>query len=412
MEAAASTTPSLPPTQWPERPLPVVLVVDDTPDNLALMAELLKERYSVKVAANGERALKIAQTQPQPDLVLLDIMMPGMDGYEVCRQLKAQESTKDIPVIFLTARTDTEDERQGLALGAVDYITKPVSPPILLARVQTHLALKATADFLRDKSAYLEREVALRTLEVQAIQDVTIMAMTSLAETRDDETGNHIRRTQLYVKALAERLRLQPRFEAQLNERMIELIYKSAPLHDIGKIGISDAILLKPGKLTPEEFVAMQRHPGLGRKAIEGAERRLGMRVPFLRIAKDMAYSHHEHWDGSGYPEGLVGEEIPLPGRLMALADVYDALVHPRIYRPQPFTHEQACTMLIRGRGTQFDPKVIDAFIDIADDFQRIARNYPDGDCSPVAQIGQPKPARPNPKARCWLADADEDGRA
>ncbi|MDD2609706.1 MAG: two-component system response regulator [Giesbergeria sp.] len=409
---AASATPPLPPPQWSERPLPVVLVVDDTPDNLALMAELLKERYSVKVAANGERALKIAQTQPQPDLVLLDIMMPDMDGYEVCRQLKAQDSTKDIPVIFLTARTDTEDERQGLALGAVDYITKPVSPPILLARVQTHLALKATADFLRDKSAYLEREVALRTLEVQAIQDVTIMAMTSLAETRDDETGNHIRRTQLYVKALAERLRLQPRFEAQLNERMIELIYKSAPLHDIGKIGISDAILLKPGKLTPEEYATMQRHPILGRKAIEGAERRLGMRVPFLRIAKDMAYSHHEHWDGSGYPEGLVGEEIPLPGRLMALADVYDALVHPRIYRPQPFTHEQACTMLLRGRGTQFDPKVIDAFIDIADDFRRIARNYPDGDRRPVAQIGQPKPVAQSPKARCWLADADEDGRA
>ena len=409
METASITSS---PPQRAERPLPVVLVVDDTPDNLALMAELLKERYSVKVAANGERALKIAQTQPQPDLVLLDIMMPDMDGYEVCRQLKAQDSTKDIPVIFLTARTDTEDERQGLALGAVDYITKPVSPPILLARVQTHLALKATADFLRDKSAYLEREVALRTLEVQAIQDVTIMAMTSLAETRDDETGNHIRRTQLYVKALAERLRLQPRFEAQLNERMIELIYKSAPLHDIGKIGISDAILLKPGKLTPEEYATMQRHPILGRKAIEGAERRLGMRVPFLRIAKDMAYSHHEHWDGSGYPEGLVGEEIPLPGRLMALADVYDALVHPRIYRPQPFTHEQACTMLLRGRGTQFDPKVIDAFIDIADDFRRIARNYPDGDRRPVAQIGQLKPVAQSPKARCWLADADEDGRA
>ena len=390
MEAAPVT--SLPP-QRPERALPVVLVVDDTPDNLALMAELLKERYSIKVATNGERALKIAQTQPAPDLVLLDIMMPGMDGYELCRQLKSHEATRDIPVIFLTARTDTEDERKGFALGAVDYITKPVSPPILLARVQTHLALKATADFLRDKSAYLEREVALRTLEVQAIQDVTIMAMASLAETRDDETGNHIRRTQLYVKALAERLRTQPPFDALLNDRMVELLYKSAPLHDIGKIGIPDRILLKPGRLTEEEFRSVQRHAALGRKAIEGAERRLGMRVPFLRVAKEMAHSHHEHWDGNGYPEGLAGDAIPLSGRLMALADVYDALVHARIYRPEPFSHEQACMVLLKGRGTQFDPAVMDAFIEIADDFAQIARNYPDGVIKPAARPSAAKPA-------------------
>jgi putative two-component system response regulator len=238
-----------------------------------------------------------------PDLVLLDIMMPDMDGYEVCRQLKANDATRDIPVIFLTARADRDDERKGLALGAVDYITKPMSPPILLARVQTHLALKATADFLRDKSAYLEREVALRTLEVQALQDVTIMAMASLAETRDDETGNHIRRTQLYVKALAERLRTHPRFEAVLNQPMIELLYKSAPLHDIGKIGVPDHILLKPGKLTDSEFEVVKEHTRLGRKAIEGAERRLGMRVRFLNVAKEMACSHHERWDGTGYPK-------------------------------------------------------------------------------------------------------------
>jgi putative two-component system response regulator len=234
--------------------LPTVLVVDDTPDNLVFMSALLGEHYRVKVASSGARALKAAQAAPVPDLVLLDIMMPDMDGYEVCRQLKANDATRDIPVIFLTARVDAEDERKGFALGAVDYVTKPISPPILLARVQTHLALKATADFLRDKSAYLEREVALRTLEVQAIQDVTIMAMASLAETRDDETGNHIRRTQLYVKALAERLRSHPRFEAVLSSRMIELLYKSAPLHDIGKIGVADHLLLKPGKLTESEF--------------------------------------------------------------------------------------------------------------------------------------------------------------
>lgn len=365
------------PVEWRNRQTPTVLVVDDTPDNLVLVSELLGEHYRVKVANSGARALKAAQTDPVPDLVLLDIMMPEMDGYEVCRQLKAAVATRDIPIIFLTARADRDDERLGLELGAVDYITKPMSPPIVLARVQTHLALKATADFLRDKSAYLEREVALRTLEVQALQDVTIMAMASLAETRDDETGNHIRRTQLYVKALAERLRAHPRFEAVLNSQMIELIYKSAPLHDIGKIGIPDHILLKPGKLTDNEFEVVKEHTLLGRKAIEGAERRLGMRVRFLNVAKDMACCHHERWDGTGYPLCLAGDAIPVPGRLMALADVYDAIISQRIYKSAS-THEQACSAIVKGRGTQFDPDVVDAFIDIAEEFRDIALKYPD----------------------------------
>ena len=365
------------PVDWRNRQTPTVLVVDDTPDNLVLVSELLGDHYRVKVANSGARALKAAQTDPVPDLVLLDIMMPEMDGYEVCRQLKASAATRDIPVIFLTARADRDDERLGLELGAVDYITKPMSPPIVLARVQTHLALKATADFLRDKSAYLEREVTLRTLEVQALQDVTMMAMASLAETRDDETGNHIRRTQLYVKALAERLSTHPRFEAVLNTQMIDLIYKSAPLHDIGKIGIPDHILLKPGKLTDHEFEVVKEHTLLGRKAIEGAERRLGMRVRFLNVAKDMACCHHERWDGTGYPLCLAGDAIPVPGRLMALADVYDAIISRRIYKSAS-THEQACSAIVKGRGTQFDPDVVDAFIDIAEEFRDIALEYPD----------------------------------
>ena len=365
------------PIEWRNRQTPTVLVVDDTPDNLVLVSELLGDSYRVKVANSGARALKAAQTDPVPDLVLLDIMMPEMDGYEVCRQLKASAATRDIPIIFLTARADSDDERLGLELGAVDYITKPMSPSIVLARVQTHLALKATADFLRDKSAYLEREVALRTLEVQALQDVTMMAMASLAETRDDETGNHIRRTQLYVKVLAERLRAHPRFEAVLNTQMIELIYKSAPLHDIGKIGIPDHILLKPGKLTDNEFEVMKEHTLLGRKAIEGAERRLGMRVRFLNVAKDMACCHHERWDGTGYPLCLAGDAIPVPGRLMALADVYDAIISRRIYKSAS-THDQACSAIVKGRGTQFDPDVVDAFIDIAEEFRDIALKYPD----------------------------------
>lgn len=360
-----------------DKSIATVLVVDDTPDNLTLMAGLLRDHYRVRVAASGEKALAIAQSDAQPDLVLLDIMMPGIDGYEVCRRLKAGESTRHIPVIFLTARSEIDDEREGLALGAVDYITKPISPSILLARVATHLALKATADFLRDKSAYLEREVALRTLEVQAIQDVTIMAMTSLAETRDNETGNHIRRTQLYVKTLAERLRHHPRFEAVLNDRMINLLYKSAPLHDIGKIGIPDSILLKPGKLTVEEFEVMKTHTTLGRKAIEEAEQRLGMRVAFLSVSKEIAYGHQEKWDGSGYPEGLKGDAIPVSARLMAVADVYDALISKRVYKPA-FSHEQACATIIKGRGSHFDPDMVDAFVELTEDFRCIAQRYPD----------------------------------
>ncbi len=362
-----------------DKPSATVLVVDDTPDNLTLMGNLLQGRYHVRVANHGEKALKIARSDAPPDLILLDIMMPGINGHEVCRLLKADPATRDIPIIFLTARSESEDERVGLALGAVDYITKPISPPILLARVHTHLALKATADFLRDKSAYLEREVALRTLEVQAIQDVTIMAMTSLAETRDNETGNHIRRTQLYVKVLAERLSHHPKFEYLLNERTIDLLYKSAPLHDIGKIGIPDSILLKPGPLTPEEFEIMKTHTTLGRDAIEKAERRLGMRVAFLSMSKEIAYSHQEKWDGSGYPLGLAGDDIPVSARLMAVADVYDALISRRVYKAA-FTHEQACGTIIKGRGTHFDPDMVDAFVDIADDFRSIAQKYPDPD--------------------------------
>jgi putative two-component system response regulator len=356
---------------------PTVLVVDDTPDNLTLMSGLLKDHYRVKVAINGTKGLQIAASDAPPDLILLDIMMPDMDGYEVCRRLKADPKTRDIPVIFLTAKSETEDEQRGFETGAVDYITKPVSPPIVMARVATHLSLKATADFLRDKSDFLEREVAKRTHEVQAIQDVTIMTMASLAETRDNETGNHIRRTQFYVKALAYRLKDHPRFRDFLTPVNIELLFKSAPLHDIGKVGIPDAILLKPGKLTGEEFEVMKGHTTLGRDAIEQAELRLGMKVDFLHFAKQIAYAHQEKWDGSGYPMGISGDMIPIPARLMALADVYDALISRRVYKPA-FTHEQASEIIVAGRGKHFDPDITDAYIAIAAEFREIAARYSD----------------------------------
>lgn len=356
-----------------------VLVVDDTPDNLSLMSGLLKDDYKVKVANNGEKALKIAATDPQPDLILLDIMMPGMDGYEVIQFLKRNPATASIPVIFLTAKAEVEDEKKGLELGAVDYVTKPVSPPIVMARVRNHLALKAHADFLRDKSDFLELEVAKRTREVMAIQDVTILAMASLAETRDSDTGNHIRRTQFYVKALAEKLKNNQRFGAMLSDSYINMLFKSAPLHDIGKVGIPDRILLKPGRFEPPEFEIMKTHTTLGRDAIDHAEEQLGMNVEFLSMAKDIALSHQEKWDGSGYPQGLAGDVIPLSARLMALADVYDALISRRVYK-EGMPHEKAVSIIAEGKGTHFDPDMVDAFLEVQDDFRDIAKRFADSD--------------------------------
>ncbi|OAN51255.1 two-component system response regulator [Paramagnetospirillum marisnigri] len=361
----------------PERA--TILVVDDTPDNLKLMSGLLKDLYRVKIANSGEKALSIAASETPPDLILLDIMMPEMDGYEVCERLKRDRATRDIPVIFLTAKAETEDEEKGLKCGAVDYITKPISPPVVLARVETHLKLKASADFLRDKSAFLEQEVQKRTRELAAIQDVTILAMASLAETRDSDTGNHIRRTQFYVKALAERLRTHPRFAADLDDSTITLLFKSAPLHDIGKVGIPDRILLKPGRFEPHEFEIMKTHTTLGRKAIEHAEQSLGMSVDFLTCAKEIAQWHQEKWDGSGYPDGIGGDDIPVAARLMAVADVYDALISRRVYK-DGMPHEKAVQIIQAGKGSHFDPDMVDAFMEIQDEFRAIAAKYADSD--------------------------------
>jgi putative two-component system response regulator len=358
---------------------PTILVVDDTPDNLSLMMELLKGNYQVKLANSGERALKLVGLVPPPDLILLDIMMPGMDGYEVCQRLKANPLTQDIPVVFLTARTEMEDEKRGLEMGAVDYITKPISPPIVLARVKIHLALKANADFLRDKNDFLEAEVSRRTREVIPIQDVTILAMASLAETRDTDTGNHIRRTQYYVRTLAKKLSTHPRFSALLTDNYIHMLFKSAPLHDIGKVGIADRILLKPGRFEPEEFEIMKTHTTLGRDAIEHAEKQLGMQVEFLSVAKEIALSHQEKWDGSGYPQGLAGESIPVSARLMAVADVYDALISRRVYK-DGMPHEKAVIIIQEGKGTHFDPDIADAFVALQEEFREIAARFSDLD--------------------------------
>ena len=353
-----------------------ILVVDDTPDNLVLITGLLKDKYRLKVANSGAKALSIVRTSP-PDLILLDIMMPEMSGYEVCTALKSDESTREIPVIFLTAALEMEEERRGIEMGAVDYITKPFSGPVVMARVATHLKIKAAADFMKDKNEYLEQEVLRRTSDMIGIQDTTIVVMASLAEFRDAEASNHLRRTQSYVKAIAVKLAGHPRFREFLTDATIDLLFRAAPLHDVGKGGIPDRILLKPARLTTDEFEIIKTHTTLGRDAIEHAWPRLGMDIPFLDLAQEMAYGHQEKFDGSGYPQGLSGDDIPIAARIMAVADVYDALITHRAWR-KGIPADTAREMMVEGRASHFDPDVLDAFLSIEDEIRSIVAKYPD----------------------------------
>lgn len=346
-----------------------VLVVDDTPENIHILMGILKDQYTVLAANNGERALKLAAMEPAPDLILLDIMMPGLDGYEVCARLKASPQTVSIPVLFVTALTSDENETKGLALGALDYITKPFNPAIVIARVKNHLELKKYRD-------QLEEMVREKTAELLLTRDVTIETLGSLAEYRDPETGGHIKRTMRYVRALAEKLQHHPHFSAYLSADVIENLWKSAPLHDVGKVGVPDSILLKPGKLTEEEFAEIKNHTVYGRDALSVSADKLGANS-FLKVAQEMAYTHHEKWDGTGYPQGLKEDDIPISGRLMAVADVYDALISQRVYKPA-FPHIQAVEIIISGKGSAFDPDIVDAFIELEYDFQRIAKEFAD----------------------------------
>ncbi len=366
------------------------MIVDDNRDNLTVIGGLLKGEYHVRVANSGERALQVATTQPIPDLILLDIMMPGMDGYETLRHLRAMPETRDIPVIFVTAMTADEDEEAGLSLGAVDYVTKPIRPAILSARIRTHLALQQARQQLANQNLRLESQVRQRTLELELIKEVTMQALATLAEKRDNETGNHLIRTRSYIEVLMQGLCTQPQFADQLDPTTQELIAKAAPLHDIGKVGIPDAILLKPGRLTAEEFVIMRTHAQIGADALtEAIERVLSSHadsereqdnryaLSFLEIAREIAGGHHEKWDGSGYPRGLSGDAIPLSARLMALADVFDALVCKRHYK-EAFPIEQSVEIIRQGRGLHFDPAITDVFLANVDTFVAIADRHAD----------------------------------
>ena len=366
-----------------------ILIVDDTPQNMMVLGELLQPLYRVRVANSGERALRVVQTAPRPDLVLLDVMMPGLDGYEVMRRLREDPTTQDIPVIFVTAMGATEEEERGLALGAVDYISKPINPPLVLARVRTHLELKHARDRLARQNDWLEGEVERRIRENVLVRDVTIQAMACLSEARDTETGDHILRTQAYVGILARRLAAHPRFAAALGGKRLDMVVKAAPLHDIGKVGIPDSILRKPGKLMSDEFDIMKTHPVIGAEAIEramqqalsgaddaAAEQAYGA-FAFLRTAQEIALSHHEKWDGSGYPAGLAGDAIPPAARIMALADVFDALMSRRVYKPG-MGLEETTRIITEGRGTHFDPDVVDAFLQDREEFAAIAARLAD----------------------------------
>jgi putative two-component system response regulator len=362
-----------------------ILIVDDDPQNLSLLGELLRPEYLVLAANSGQRALDLIDAGARPDVILLDVMMPGLDGYGVLTRLRQKPPHSTIPVIFITALDAAEDEQHGLALGAVDYLTKPINPGITLARVRTHVELKRARDRLADDNAYLEAEVGRRMAETLVIQDVSIHALARLAEIRDVETGNHLRRTQAYVRTLAELLATSARFAPLLNPATIDLIAKSAPLHDIGKVGIPDYILHKPGTLTPAEWEVMKTHAALGAEAIAQAERDAERALPFLAFAKDIARHHHERWDGTGYPDGLAGDAIPVAARLMALADVFDALISRRVYK-DPFTPAHAREIIAAGRGAHFDPEVADVFLGSYAVFCAIAERYADTEAAVAAK--------------------------
>jgi len=353
-----------------------VLVVDDAPTNLNLLASLLNPMYRVKLAPSGSKALAIALKAP-PDLILLDVMMPGMDGYEVCRRLKQHESTRHIPVIFLTAMQEPEHEARGFEVGAADFIHKPISPAIVRARVKTHLENKSLHDQLRHRAASLSSELDERMVQLDRLRESTLFVMISFAEFRDENTGNHVKRTQEYVRVLATHLWEQGQCLDVLNPESIKLIAKSAPLHDMGKVAIPDNILLKPGKLTADEFEIMKSHPIHGWEMLRRAAQRMGDDTDFLSFAMEIARSHHEKWDGSGYPDRLAGHRIPLSARLMAVADVYDALISRRPYK-EPMTHEMARAYIVSNAGQHFDPEIVQAFLAQQPRIMDIAKQWQD----------------------------------
>jgi len=337
----------------------------------------LDDYYNVLTLNSGARLLK-ALEKNTPDLILLDITMPEMNGYEVIKLLKSNSETANIPVIFLTAKNDDESELEGLSMGAIDYIIKPFSPPLLLKRIEVHLLVESQKQELMDQKRELinfnnnlQDMVETKTKTVVELQNAVLKTMAELVECRDDITGGHIERTQRYLKVILRAMRKQGIYEKEISSWNDKLVLYSAQLHDVGKIAIKDSILQKPGRLTVEEFEQIKEHAAFGGKIIEKIKENTTEQA-FLDYAKIFAVSHHEKWDGSGYPLGLKGDAIPLLGRIMALADVYDALVSERPYK-KAYSHEDAVKIILKGSGTHFDSVLADLFSDVSDELKEIS---------------------------------------
>jgi putative two-component system response regulator len=363
-----------------------IFLVDDNMTNLTCGKIILKERYDIFSMSSGAKLFEILE-RVTPDLILLDIEMPGMDGYEALKKLKSEKKTCDIPVVFLTARNDPGSELEGLSLGAIDYVSKPFSPPLLLKRIENHLLTQCQQRALKDYNDNLQQMVQKRTKQVVELQNSILSTVTEMVEFRDDVTGGHIERTQRYLKLLVDRLLAEKIYWEEVSTWNLDFLIPSAQLHDVGKIAISDAILNKPGKLTFEEFETMKKHAAIGEAVIE-VIMKTNSDNDFLCHAKIFAGTHHEKWDGSGYPRGLKNTMIPLQGRLMAIADVYDALIAVRPYK-QPLSTRESERIILEGRGKHFDPVLTDLFQELAPQFALIAEH-----CNTALQkeMGGPDP--------------------
>ncbi|OGP66624.1 MAG: two-component system response regulator [Deltaproteobacteria bacterium RBG_16_44_11] len=358
---------------------PVILVVDDQPQNIELLeAHLVPQGYEIIKAANGEEALEKLSGN-QTDLILLDVMMPGMDGFEVTRRIRQDNKQRLLPIILVTALRETQDRVKGIEAGCDDFISKPVDKMELLARVRSLLKVKAYNDLMSNYQKELEAEVTKRTEELKhALERIkaasldTIYRLSMASEYKDEDTGAHIKRMSRYSAAVARRM--------GLTESAIETILYAAPMHDVGKIGIPDQILMKPGRLDPAEWEIMKKHTIIGAKILEGSD------AEFIRLGETIAQAHHEKWDGSGYPNMLKGIGIPIAGRITAIADVFDALTSKRPYK-EPFSVKKSLAIIREGRGSHFDPDVVDAFFAVLDEILAIKKQY--GNCSDSKESGK-----------------------
>ena len=355
-----------------------IILVDDAKANLAMGRDLLKTYYEVYPAPSADRLFELLENII-PDLILLDIEMPGMNGYDAIKKMKNNPEFSGIPVIFLTSMDDESSEMAGFDYGAVDYVTKPFSGPLLLKRIANQLLivqqrkdLLTSQAALKDYADNLERKVRMKTQEVLNLQNAVLATVADLVEFRDKHTGGHISRTQRYLQALFDEMVRRGIYAEEISKWDMEFFLPSAQLHDVGKIAITDLILNKPGKLTPEEFEIMKTHVKVGVDAIQQIMSKTKEHA-FLEHALLIAGTHHEKWDGSGYPSGLSGTNIPIEGRLMAIADVYDALISVRPYK-KAFTHEEACKIIEDGSGSHFDAVLVGVFKNVAAEFQEIAR--------------------------------------